>query len=100
MFQQHYEMPEMGSKGHRGWGWDRGRGGNFKGEEAVGTRGQTEGSRALWVGKWVGYEDSRRAVCTVFLWSAALHQQHCGNLRVKGRNKQMDENGFCIPTHS
>lgn len=32
---------------------------------AVGTRGQAEGSRALWAGKWVAVQDSRQAVCVL-----------------------------------
>lgn len=67
-----------------------GEGGNLKGEEVVGTRGQTEGSSALWVGKRVGSQDSRRAACTVLLQSTALHSITVGawDLR-EGTNKWM-----------
>lgn len=53
MLQQLHEMVE-GGRGHKGWSWDRGRGGNLKREEAVETRGLAKGSKAIWVGKWVG----------------------------------------------
>lgn len=101
MLQQLHEMPEMGSKGHRGWSWDGGRGGNLKGEEAVGTRGQTEGSSALWVGKRVGSQDSRRVACTVLLQSTALHSITVGawDLR-EGTNKWMGMVFVSPPTHT
>lgn len=52
-----------------------------------GTRYLAKGSREVWVGKWV--ERGSRilgklgAACTVFLWSSALHQCHCGCSGVK-----------------
>lgn len=92
--------------GYKGWscdgggeelGWRRGGAGIEEGrsldggrggagiEEGEGTRGLAKGSRAIWLGKWVGrgFQDSKQAVCTVHLWSSGLVK--AGNAPVKAK---------------